>query len=41
VGRACTQAFVASCMTILALNLILGILLNTIEEQFYGLRLIM
>jgi len=38
VGRACTQAFVASCMAILALNLILGIVLNTIEEQFFGLR---
>ncbi|MHC4563845.1 MAG: MlaE family ABC transporter permease [Planctomycetota bacterium] len=40
VGRACTQAFVASCMAILALNLILGILLNTIELQFYPMRLI-
>ncbi len=40
VGRACTQAFVTSCMTILALNVMLGILLNTIEEQIFPLRLL-
>lgn len=40
VGKACTQAFVSSCMTILGLNLFLGILLNTIEEQMFGLRFV-
>ncbi len=40
VGKACTQAFVASCMTILGLNLFLGILLNTIEELIFGLRVV-
>ena len=32
VGRACTQGFVASCMTVLALNFLLGMLLNRIEQ---------
>ena len=41
VGRACTQAFVTTCMTILALNLFLGLLLNTIEEHIFGLRIIL
>jgi phospholipid/cholesterol/gamma-HCH transport system permease protein len=41
VGKACTQAFVASCMTILILDLFLGILLNSIEEMIYGLRVVM
>lgn len=38
VGRACTEAFVASCMAILALDFFLGMLLNTIELLFFGLR---
>jgi phospholipid/cholesterol/gamma-HCH transport system permease protein len=40
VGRACTQSFVASCMAILALNFFLDVLLNTIEEVMFGLRMI-
>ena len=40
VGRACTQAFVATCMAILALNVMLGILLNAIEEQIFPLRML-
>jgi len=38
VGRACTQAFVTSCMTILTLNLFIGIFLNAIEEQYFEMR---
>ncbi len=38
VGRACTQSFVASSMSILALNFFLGMLLNTIYEIVYGTR---
>ena len=38
VGRACTESFVASCMTILALNLFLGMLLNTIQNMLYGFK---
>ncbi len=41
VGRACTEAFVTSCMVILALNLFLGLLLNTIDEMMFGTRLIL
>ncbi len=41
VGRACTEAFVTSCMVILALNLFLGLFLNTIDEMLHGLRLIL
>ena len=41
VGRACTQAFVASCMTILGLNLLIGIFLNTLEEILFGLRIVL
>lgn len=41
VGRACTQSFVASCMTILALNFFLGMLLNTIYEFFYGVKIVL
>lgn len=36
VGRACTEAFVASAMVILMLNFFLGMLLNTIYEMLYG-----
>lgn len=38
VGRACTQAFVATCMAILALNFFLGMLLNRIEEAMGWVR---
>lgn len=41
VGRACTQSFVASCMTILALNFFLGMLLNTLYEFFYGIKMVL
>ena len=41
VGRACTEAFVTTCMAILALNLFLGLFLNTIDEMMHGLRMIM
>jgi phospholipid/cholesterol/gamma-HCH transport system permease protein len=41
VGRACTEAFVASCMTILGLNLFLGMLLNTLYEFFYGVKVVL
>ena len=40
VGRACTESFVASCMAILTLNFFLGMLLNTIYEFFFGLRVV-
>jgi phospholipid/cholesterol/gamma-HCH transport system permease protein len=40
VGRACTQSFVASCMAILALDLFLGMFLNSLHEFFYGPRLV-
>jgi len=36
VGRACTESFVASCMAILALNLFLGMLFNSIYDFLYG-----
>jgi len=36
VGRACTGAFVASCMAILALNLFIGMFLNAIYESIWG-----
>ncbi len=38
VGRACTEAFVASCMTVLALNFFLGMLLNSISREIWGIR---
>jgi len=38
VGRACTESFVASCMSILALNFFLGMLLNTLRELTYGIK---
>ena len=41
VGRACTQSFVASCMAILAIDLFLGMLLNSIYEYLYGLKLVL
>lgn len=41
VGRACTQSFVASSMAILTLNFFLGMLLNTLDEFFYGVKVIL
>jgi phospholipid/cholesterol/gamma-HCH transport system permease protein len=41
VGRACTQSFVASTMAILALDFFLGMLLNTIYEFLYGMKVVM
>ena len=41
VGRACTQSFVASTMAILALDFFLGMLLNTIYEFLYGMKVIL
>jgi len=41
VGRACTESFVASCMAILALNFFLGMILNTIIESIWGLKLVL
>jgi phospholipid/cholesterol/gamma-HCH transport system permease protein len=38
VGRACTESFVASCMAVLALDLLLGMGLNTIYLYLYGTR---
>ncbi len=36
VGRACTEGFVESCMTILALDFFLGVLLNSIYTLTWG-----
>ena len=38
VGRACTRGFVASCMAILALDFFLGMLLNSLQEFFFGIK---
>lgn len=38
VGRACTESFVASCMTILGLDLFLGMTLNSIIEMVWGIE---
>ena len=38
VGRACTESFVLSCMAILALDLFLNMLLNTIYIALFGLK---
>jgi len=38
VGRACTESFVASTMAILALDFFLGMLLNTMYEFLFGLK---
>jgi len=38
VGRACTEAFVASCMAILAMDFFVGIFLNSLDAFFNGLR---
>ena len=41
VGRACTESFVASCMAVLTLNFFIGMLLNTIYEMFYGIKIVL
>jgi len=41
VGRACTQAFVTSCLVILMLDLFLGMFLNTVFELVFGLEKVM
>ena len=38
VGQACTESFVACCMSILGLDLFLGMLMNTIYQIMYGIR---
>ncbi|MFW6132800.1 MAG: MlaE family ABC transporter permease [Planctomycetota bacterium] len=38
VGRACTQAFVASCLAILTLDLFLGMFLNALQELCFGVQ---
>jgi len=40
VGRACMEAFVYSCLVILGLNFFLDMLLNTIQEMVFGLRMV-
>jgi len=41
VGRACTESFVASCMSVLAVNFFLGMLFNTIRDYISGPRLML
>ena len=41
VGRACTQSFVASFMAIITLDFFVGMLLNSIYEMYYGLKVIL
>lgn len=38
VGRACTEAFVAATMAVLAIDFFSGMLLNTLYEFFFGLK---
>ena len=38
VGRACTEAFVSSCMVILGLDFFINVLLNTIYTTIYGFK---
>ncbi|HNX26473.1 MAG TPA: ABC transporter permease, partial [Phycisphaerae bacterium] len=38
VGRACTESFVVSCMALLAIDLLLGMTLNTIIELVWGIK---
>lgn len=38
VGQACTQAFVASFITILAIDLFLNMIMNGLYERWYGFR---
>ncbi len=41
VGRACTESFVASCMAILGLDFFLGMMLNSIIEAIWGVRILL
>ncbi|HUS47361.1 MAG TPA: ABC transporter permease [Phycisphaerae bacterium] len=41
VGRACTRAFVTSCLAILILDLFLGMFLNTIYEIYVGVQTVL
>lgn len=41
VGRACTQGFVACCLSILAIDLFLGMLLNRFNEMFFTVKSIL
>jgi phospholipid/cholesterol/gamma-HCH transport system permease protein len=41
VGRSTTESFVASCMTILALNFFLDMFLNTIQEFVLGSKIVL
>lgn len=38
VGRACTEAFVASCMVILAQDFVLNVIFNAIYAALYGIK---
>ena len=40
VGRACTEAFVTSCMAVLALDFFIGTFLNTLYIAIYGLKIV-
>ena len=40
VGRACTESFVMNCMVILGMDLLLGMLLNTIHLVLYGVQVL-
>jgi phospholipid/cholesterol/gamma-HCH transport system permease protein len=41
VGRACTRAFVTSCLAILVMDLFLGMFLNTIHELYFGVQIML
>jgi len=41
VGRACTEAFVASCIVILAQDFFLNVLLSSIYQALYGVKMIL
>ena len=41
VGRACTQGFVACCLSILILDLFLGMFLNTLYEMYFSAKSIL
>jgi ABC-type transporter Mla maintaining outer membrane lipid asymmetry permease subunit MlaE len=38
VGRACTEAFVASCMVILAVDFFLNVVFNAVYNALYGFK---
>lgn len=41
VGRACTESFVASCMAILGMDFFLGMIMNSIIETIWGVRVLL